>query len=300
MSRKMEGLVPGMAMRPLTPEDADAAQFLVAEAGWNQTIDDWRLMIGNGDAIGLFADSAPESEALAATALMLPFEGRFAWISMVLVRKSRRRRGLATHLLRHCVETLLDRGITPVLDATEAGRQVYAPLGFHDLFTIDRLQIDDVAVIDSLTDGPAGLSLRRMEPQDLQWIIDWDRQKFGADRGFILRSLRDRLPDLALVAERNDGRITGFILGRDGRLATQVGPVVAENADTARALAEAALRQTNGPVFIDAACHQESFVSWLYAAGFTRQRGFMRMAHARSHPFENPENSFAIAGPELG
>lgn len=292
--------LPGLAVRPLVAADAAAAHSLVADAGWNQIEADWLLMIENGDAIGLFAGSGREKGELAATALMLPYGGQFAWISMVLVHKTWRRRGLATYLLKHCIETLRNRGVTPVLDATDAGREVYSPLGFRDLFRIERLESDgrDGGLLSAQT--PAGISIRGLEPGDLGRVIEWDVACFGADRGPVLQSLRQRAPQQALVATRQDGQVAGFVLSRDGRLAQQIGPIIADDADTARALATAALKQTNGPVFVDAARHQEAFVDWLRGIGFQYQRGFTRMAFDRTRPFENPAKTFAIAGPELG
>jgi hypothetical protein len=40
---------------PLAAVDAPAAFLLSAEAGWNQTVDDWRLMLEEGEAIGQFS-----------------------------------------------------------------------------------------------------------------------------------------------------------------------------------------------------------------------------------------------------
>ena len=44
------------------------------------------------------------------------------------------------------------------------------------------------------------------------------------------RGLRGRLPAAELIAERG-GRIAGFLLGRDGRMAAQIGPLIAEDDD---------------------------------------------------------------------
>ena len=71
--------------------DVAAGLALSAEAGWNQTAEDWSMMIRLGQA---FAIAAPDSR-LVATALALPYPPDFGWISMVLVHGPYRRRGLA-------------------------------------------------------------------------------------------------------------------------------------------------------------------------------------------------------------
>lgn len=94
----------------LSPAHLSAALALSAEAGWNQTGDDWRLMIRHGRAIGLEAPGG----RLVASALALPYGGRFAWISMVLVTADWRRKGLASRLMRSCIDWLLGRSATQI------------------------------------------------------------------------------------------------------------------------------------------------------------------------------------------
>src|SRR5262249_47496310 len=53
---------------------------LSAQAGWNQTIEDWLLFLRHGTILGL-----PGSNGVTvATGAVLPYSDRFAWISMVL------------------------------------------------------------------------------------------------------------------------------------------------------------------------------------------------------------------------
>src|SRR5271154_4625813 len=121
--------------RRLELPDLPAALRLSMQAGWNQIEADWRVMLSGGGAIGL---AAPE---LIATALTVPLGERLAWISMVLVDQAWRRRGLGTRLLRRCIAALSGHGVIAGLDATPAGRLVYAPLGFQPLYGISRFAI---------------------------------------------------------------------------------------------------------------------------------------------------------------
>ncbi len=79
----------------LSTAQAAAGFALSAEAGWNQTVDDWRLMLAEGEAIGQFT----ADDELVASALILPYGERIAWIAMVLTTERFRRRGLATRNL---------------------------------------------------------------------------------------------------------------------------------------------------------------------------------------------------------
>src|SRR5919197_3105527 len=95
---------------PLTAAEIGDAEALVAEAGWNQTAADWRIFFELGTVHAVRAD-----KRVVATAATLPYQG-FGWISMVLVAAAFRRRGLASLLMRRCIDALVASGRVPVLD----------------------------------------------------------------------------------------------------------------------------------------------------------------------------------------
>jgi GNAT superfamily N-acetyltransferase len=283
------GLPDGLTSRPLTVADIPGCLALSAEAGWNQNAIDWGYMIGRGPGWAC-CDSTGH---VMATALTLPYGDQFGWIGMVLVTADWQRRGLASRLLEAAIAALLDLGITPGLDATEAGRQVYLPLGFQDIYPLSRYQIAQSETSSKLQIeegyGP-------MTRGDLLSLAETDAAVFGSDRQDLLRDLLNRAPGMAWISE--DGR--DYALGRDGRRASQLGPIIADDTASAISLVGNALGRKTGPVFIDVPDHHENFRAWLEAAGFHRQRGFMRMLYGRNEAFDDPARVFAIAGPELG
>ena len=74
-----------------------------------------------------------------ATGATLPLGHEFGWISMIIVTAGARHRGIAAQLVLHGIEDLAAQGLVPGLDATPAGREVYARLGFRDTWPITRL-----------------------------------------------------------------------------------------------------------------------------------------------------------------
>ena len=86
----------------LTPSEMDDVGALVREARWNQLAADWRVFLEFGR---LYAAETDEGRIIATTAT-LPYGGRFAWISMVLVTSDYRRRGLATKLMQWAMRDL--------------------------------------------------------------------------------------------------------------------------------------------------------------------------------------------------
>jgi GNAT superfamily N-acetyltransferase len=273
----------------LTPADLDAACALVAEAGWNQNAADWRIFLELGSAFAVKTASG----SLAATAATLPYPSGFGWVSMVLVTRASRRRGIATRLLQRCIESLRDAGMVPVLDATPAGREVYKPLGFLDGWPIQRWRR---MRNDAL---PEAVLVRELQARDWPALLALDAAAFGCDRAPLLARLRSRSRGFACVAEEG-GRLQGFLLGREGRIATQLGPIVAQDEASAAALASYAARRLAAPVIVDALQRHGAFARWLAGHGFEAERPYMRMALERGELFGDPARTVAIAGPELG
>ncbi len=285
-----------LTLNPLTLDDVAAALRLSEEARWNQTARDWRLMITHGHAVGLFEPGG----ALVATAIVFPFEDRLAWISMVLVTRARRRQGHASQLLQYCTGYIEGAGMIAVLDATEAGRKVYAPLGFTDLYPISRWEGSPPTQATAPPTYEASAAVRPLPAEDLDGLAAWDRVRFGAGRAPVLRHLRQAAPHLAHVAEDAGGNLVGYGLGRPGRLATQLGPVVADDAAVATLLMRHAVEKITGLVYVDVPDAQTTFKQMLIDAGFTRQRRFIRMVKGDLPALDQAAQIYAIAGPELG
>jgi GNAT superfamily N-acetyltransferase len=272
--------------------DLPAAEALVREAGWNQVIADWEIFRALGTV-----HTARDGGRVVATAATLPY-GNFAWISMVLVLPEYRRGGLGTRLLERCVAALDGEGRVPVLDATPAGRPIYQTMGFEDCWGYYRLAKQCPQPVATV---PAGAALHVRSIADGDWgaLCAYDAAAFGADRSALLQRLRGRLPAAELIAERN-GRIAGFVLGRNGRSASQIGPLIAEDDDTARLLLARALSAIEGPVYLDFADAKIAVRAWLVHFGFVAQRPLTRMLYRRSVGFDDTSRTFAVIGPEFG
>jgi GNAT superfamily N-acetyltransferase len=272
--------------------DIPAAQRLVIEAGWNQSGADWETFVTLGQVF-----TVREGGGIDATAATLPYAGGFGWISMVLVTKARQRQGLATALLARCIADLRSRGLVSVLDATPAGREVYRRLGFVVGWAISRWHR---AASTTLAPTPASSRIRPILPHDLPAIIALDADAFGCARPQLLDRLHARSIGFACMATDASGRPSAFLLGRDGRNATQLGPLVAQDEETAIALIDHALPRNPGPLMIDALDRHSLVARALETRGFAIQRPFTRMTLDRATPFGDDRLMMAIAGPELG
>jgi GNAT superfamily N-acetyltransferase len=284
-------------MGPIDPIEAAHAEEvwpLSIEAGWNQNAADWRFMLGAGRGFGLRGGDGTWQ----ASSLVLPLGRRLAWISMVLVTRDRRRGGVGSELLKRCIEEVRAAGAVAGLDATEQGRPIYLPLGFHDLYKISRWHLDRAPATQ--VPPPQGIGLRPMMLADLPRLATYDRSLSSMERPTILAHLAMRQPGLAAVAETPSGKIAGFALGREGRIATSLGPVVADNEAIALALIARATASTKPPFIIDVPEAHREVAAWLEMEGAVSPRGYMRMTLGTAKGLDDPSHVFALAGPELG
>jgi GNAT superfamily N-acetyltransferase len=261
----------------------NGALALSEEAHWNQIEADWRMMLTAGTGLGIEVDGR-----LVASALMLPYGVKFGWISMVLVAADWQKKGLATRLLNTCIEKLESMGLTPVLDATPAGENVYRPLGFRPHFGFQRWEHESAEEIQ--------VGSSAVESVTLEDVIRIDADVFGGARRPIIESLVERSRTFSC----EDKNYNGYLLGRDGRNASQIGPIFTANPTSAIEMLNHALSHLKGRVFIDACDHQINFIERLKEYSFKPQRPFLRMAKNDGSNFGAPVQMFAMAGPELG
>jgi GNAT superfamily N-acetyltransferase len=277
----------------INSDDAEAVWPLSIEAGWNQNVADWRFMLGAGRGFGLRNDKG----VWEASSLVLPLGQNLAWISMVLVTKVRRRGGVGTTLLKRCIEEVRANDAVAGLDATEEGRPIYLPLGFHDLYRISRWDLE--ATRDAAA-PPAGIAVRPFALADLPKLATYDRPMSGMERATLLAHLATRQPGLAWIAETPSGKLAGFGLGREGRGASSIGPVIAESEGVALALISKATISATGPFIIDVPDAHGEIAHWLAKQGAVSPRAYMRMTLGTAKKLDDPSHVFALAGPELG
>jgi GNAT superfamily N-acetyltransferase len=270
-----------IAIVEIGPDDARAGLELSTEAHWNQNEADWRFFLASGTVFGV----RDADKRLIATAALLPYTSGNAWISMVLVTASWRRRGLATRLIDACLAAAAKQNLITWLDATPAGATVYGPLGFSPTLQLRRLRLGN-AMAPKLTAPPPS-------NHDLWQLIARDHSVMGFDRSALLSEFGGRA-GTRLVSSSD-----AIALVRDGRKARHIGPLFANEPAAALALVEQIVQSETGTVLIDAVHSQDEFLKGLTGSGWTVERPFQRMRFGRATA-EATELPFAVAGPEYG
>jgi len=275
-------------LRSMTIKDVSAAVKLKDIAGWNQTAADWeRFLSASPD--GCFV--AEDDGRVIGTTTTISYESKFAWIGMVLVDPLYRGRGIGTELLK-CAISYLDSCSIPCLklDGTPQGRPLYEKLGFVTEYEIERWmlkpQLSEEAVSNELG--------------ELGDVFRLDREIFGADRSGLLCSIAEEAPNFTLVT-RQDDRIAGYVFGRRGSHAIQMGPWVARNREVAGTLLDTFLCFATGrPVFVDCVPGNPWAVPLVKARGFEFSRPLTRMFRGTNDHAERPDLLGAVLGPEFG
>ena len=272
-------------VEPMLAADIGDGLQLGAEAGWNQVAADWQIMLACGEGFCV-RDSAGDAIA---TCIVLPYaEGGLGWVSMVLVHTAFRKRGLATMLLGRAIDALQAKGLVPMLDASPAGRQVYEPMGFRALEEISRWRGQGGAATP--------LKATRLSADDVAAFAAADGAAFGAFRPKLIENLLLR-PDAHTAVSRQEG---AWLLSRGGRVATQIGPLIAEDGGAAARALGTAIDALSGPVLLDMPDREYGLAALTAARGFHVERRFTRMALADEPPAARHQSMQIIAGPELG
>jgi GNAT superfamily N-acetyltransferase len=294
-----------ISIRPMTVADIPLGLKLARQAGWNQIEADWRRFLAlqpDGCFVG-------ETDGLPVATTAAFVCGPVGWIAMVLVEIESRRQGIATTLLKHALDFLDSRRVQTVrLDATAAGQPVYEKLGFIPEYPLTRYMgtVTMAARGSPIADSKRSPNPRfdtataggSMQDLPLEEIAAFDSRMTATPRRRLLARLFEESPDLTGVLHRQ-GRVEGYVTGRRGANATQIGPCIATPEAGRVLLGDALARCAGGPVFIDVPRDNAPAVDVVEKAGLTAQRHFMRMCRGPRIQ-DRVEALWASSGPEKG
>ncbi len=276
-------ICPEAILRRLVASDVPAAVGLSEQAGWNQTGDDWRLLIELAPEGCLAIEGDGE---LAATTTLLCYGRRLAWIGMVLTKMSYRGRGYARRLMTQALNQADKMQIETVkLDATDQGRTLYEKMGFRCEQAVERWSRPG-----------SSHALSAAAPVEKTPVRDWrvaDHRAFGADRSELLeRLLRRSQPPLFIEGS--------YLLTRPGLRTRYLGPSVCKTSGTARTLTERALGSAVSDSWSwDLLPKNRNAVAIAKDLAFAPARHLQRMVRGKDLQ-AHEDTIYAIAGFELG
>lgn len=285
-----------MQLRTMTAEDIPAGMRLKEISGWNQTAVDWKRFL-SASLKGCFVVEV--DGMVRGTAATISYEGKFAWVGMVLVDPQYRGKGIGTKLLERAIAYLDEAEIPTIkLDATPQGKPLYEKLGFVTEYEIERLVLKRPAPSSAVSRHLVAREF--ITDTQLKAIFDRDREIFGADRSGLLQTLQSDAPEFTVAVWRN-GEPHGYAFGRHGSFADQLGPWVATEEKVCQDLLETFLPRCNREsVVVDCLKAHPIAGALLRAAGFNYSRPLTRMYRGTNQSSGKTESLCAILGPEFG
>ncbi|WP_329136010.1 GNAT family N-acetyltransferase [Streptomyces sp. NBC_00670] len=247
-----------LPIRRLTPRDVTACADLSEDRGWPREEHKWGLLLAAGQGYGI---DDPEG-GLVGACVVTEYgpHGRpdLSAVGMVLVAERHARQGVGRRLMRHVVA---GAGTTPLtLFATSNGRPLYEELGFKVTGRAEMLRgrfLPDVS--------ETGVSTRAATAEDLVSILRLDAEVFGSDRTHMITRL-PAFSDRIRVAYE-DGRLLGYAAVWPNMETHVVGPLIARDTRTAKALVSALAEGGDRPLRTDIDVRHEELLAWLKERG---------------------------------
>lgn len=210
--------------RRMNEGDIAAAHVLSQAVRWPHRAADWQFVLRVG--AGWVAE---QDGALVGTGLCWKQGDHHASLGMIIVSPEHQGKGIGRELMQFVLEELGDRCI--LLNATAAGQPLYERLGFAAIGTLCQHQGTLAAIPPVAPEG--GTRVRPAAPEDLPAIIALANRATGMRRDTLVRELAG-MGEVS-VLER-DGAPLGFSIMRQFGRGRLIGPLVAPDADGARAL----------------------------------------------------------------
>jgi ribosomal protein S18 acetylase RimI-like enzyme len=279
-----------LQIRRMQKEDIPLGLELCRAAGWNQTQADWERMLALSPEGAFVAEYRAQP---CATAVTTSYGTRTAWIGMLMVHSDFRRRDIGSSMMRHCIEHLRAKGIESIkLDASDLGRPVYLKLGFEDERPVYRYSGARPDVSSDVSDA------RPLAPELWNNISECDKVAFGADRLPLLKLLNAQGIAAAVAAPSG---LKGYGFARAGCHASQIGPIVAIDANTAEQIVRYLVaRLPEGAVCWDFPPDNVGAKALAISCGLAVHRRFTRMFLGAQVHSGDLSLVYGTAGPELG
>ena len=240
-------------------------------------------MLGNVDAFGIDDPAG----GLAGCVTVARYGDDVASIGMMLVASRWERHGLGRRLMEHALEFAAGRVV--VLYATKLGRPLYEKLGFRVADEVTRHRGEFTA------GAAAPVAVRPGGADDLAAAARLDAKACGAHRDTLLARLAEVGERMYVAA---DGA-SGHALARYEGEILVVGPLAADDEQTARALIDAHVRQAGGAVRIDVPPRFAALSAWLAECGVRPVATFPLMVYGGQLPGDRTI-PYAIASFALG
>ncbi len=250
---------------------------------WPHRAEDWALFLSLSEGRVVM-----DGTRVVATALATGF-GPVACANMIIVSGDCRGRGLGRQVMEAAMAQVAAQEWR--LIATESGLPLYRKMGFVDYGRIVQHQgIVTAAPLAGALPDRAGMA-------DLEALVALDQAATGMDR----RALYAALLRLGAVhVLREGGAICALAVLRPFGRGEVLGPVLARDADAARALMAPLIASCAGRFLRVDTPEVSGLAPWLAAQGLTHAGGGVQMRRGAESRGDGPQQVFALAAQAFG
>jgi ribosomal protein S18 acetylase RimI-like enzyme len=283
---------PGLTLRAMTRVELDTLVEWAACEGWNPGLDDASIF-WDADPEGFVA--AERDGELIGGGSIVSYAGRFGFMGFFIVRPEHRRLGLGRRLWLHRRDRLLARLQSPVaigMDGVFTMQGFYARGGF--VFSHRDLRFEARGTVGPLT--PELVDVREV-PFDA--LAQYDAVHFPAPRERFLEAWIAQPHGRGLASVRDDA-VRGFGVIRSCRQGRKIGPLFADDAETADALFRGLSGLAPGEaVFLDVPENNPQAIALARRHGMREVFGCARMYHGAPPALPHDE-IYGVTTFELG
>jgi ribosomal protein S18 acetylase RimI-like enzyme len=273
-------------VRPMKAEEVALAIEWAALEGWNPGRHDAPCFHA-ADPHGFFIGELHGEPVGSISAVA--YDGHFGFIGLYIVRPDFRGKGLGLRLWQHAMAYLGERNIG--LDGVVAQQANYRKSGFQLAHSNIRFQ--------GIAHGARSAAIASLSDVPFDRLATYDRQLFPAQRSSFLSGWITQ-PDVVALASIRDGSLRGYGVLRPCRHGRKVGPLFADDEQTADALFSTLLSRAPGElVSIDVPQNNAAAIALAERNGMASSFETARM-YTKEPPVIPIDRVFGITSFELG
>jgi GNAT superfamily N-acetyltransferase len=229
-----------LQIRTMRRDELSFALDLAAKEGWNPGLHDAECFYAADPGGFLMGELGDEPVGCISA---VSYAGRYGFVGLYIVRPEFRGRGHGRRLFQAALERLSEHNIG--LDGVVAQQQSYGRRGF-------RLAYRNIRYRGHARGAPIHASVEPAGEGVFDAVRALDRQVFPEPRDAFLRAWLRQPRGRAFIA-RDGGELTGCTVIRKCRQGWKIGPLVADDATTARRLYDAAAASvpSGDEIFLD-------------------------------------------------
>ena len=266
--------MPDIVVESLAAADISLNLALSNSVGWPDTDAEWRVIYDAARVLGVRRAGGLVGQGA------LGVFGRAGSIAKMVVAPSAQRQGVGGRILDGLLLEAEQRALTAIgLVATPFGQPLYESRGFvatgEIVITVGTPRREALDEAVGTYDVPP--------VQDVEQILRIERRFMTTSRDAVLRG---RLVHACATAVHGEA---GFALATWHEKATRVGPIIAVDEASARALAAAIMRAVEGPLRFDIPGEKSDFRRWLLELGLLERGVHTEMQRGGALPWCVPE-----------